>query len=52
VVAARAAARAAAGAAAWAAAWDAAQYRLAPTVDALQDSAIELFDHMIDGRAS
>ena len=44
-----AAARAAAGAAAWAAARAAADKRLAPTVAALQDRAVALYDAMITG---
>ena len=47
-----AAARAAAGAAAWAAAWDAAWDALAPAVEALQTSALELLDRMIDPSAN
>jgi hypothetical protein len=49
-----AAARAAAGAAARAAAWDAARAKLAPTVEQLQASAIDLLDRMIavDSRAA
>ena len=43
-----AAAGAAAGDAAWDAAWDAAKAALAPTVETLQTSALDLLDRMID----